>query len=397
MKLLIISNMSHYLTGDRIVGWGPTVQEIDHLATVFDEVRHIGCLHNQQAPESSLPYAAGNVTFLPVSPAGGEFLRNKLEVLRLMPHYANLIFREVRNCDVIHVRCPANISMLAVVLLAFFRHPRRRWIKYAGNWRPSGSEVWSSTFQRWWLRKGWHRGVVTVNGEWPDQPCFVHTFLNPCLNYVELLEGRHLIETRQISSPVRLIFVGRLDRAKGVARTLDTMARLKEIGVCATLDLVGDGEERLELEQLARSLGVASEVSFHGWLPRTALGQLYSRAHLILLPSTSEGWPKVLSEAMAYGAVPVASNVSSIPQYLQRFDTGRSLDPADITSFAQTIGWYLKHPGEWKRESENGQRAAELFSYDNYLKAVHKLLRLPRAARFETNAPSEVLQPDGVA
>ena len=63
MRLLVISNMSHYLRDDEVVGWGPTVQEIDHLATLFDEVRHIACLHPEPAPASALPYAAPNVAF----------------------------------------------------------------------------------------------------------------------------------------------------------------------------------------------------------------------------------------------------------------------------------------------------------------------------------------------
>jgi glycosyltransferase involved in cell wall biosynthesis len=297
------------------------------------------------------------------------------------------MLEELPKADVVHVRCPANISLIALVLLTVLRYPRKRWFKYAGNWKPERGEPLSYTIQRWWLRKGWHRGVVTVNGEWPNQPSFVHTFLNPCLNYEELIEGRQLLGTRQISVPVRLIFAGRLDTAKGADRVLLIMARLKKLGVAATLDLIGDGEERLKFEQLARSLGIQSQVSFHGWLPRPSLGQLYSRAHLILLPSMcSEGWPKVLSEAMAYGVVSIASNVGSIPQYFKKFRSGRTYASSDVDSFAQSIQWYLTHPGIWKEESENAVEAAKHFSYANYLQAVRDILDLPLASSHSLRA-----------
>ena len=41
MRLLIIGHTSHYLCGDQIVGWGPTVKEVDWLAKSFDNVTHL--------------------------------------------------------------------------------------------------------------------------------------------------------------------------------------------------------------------------------------------------------------------------------------------------------------------------------------------------------------------
>jgi glycosyltransferase involved in cell wall biosynthesis len=397
MNLLIVSHTPHYLRDGELVGWGATVREIDQLGEIFDSVVHLAPLQVEKAPASAVPYASRRVRMRPVRAAGGVRFRDKLSILIAIPSYLQAMLAELRKADVVHVRCPANISLIALFLLSLLPYPRKRWIKYAGNWKPEGSEALSYRFQRWLLRRRWHRGVVTVNGEWPDQPSFVHTFLNPCLNHDELLEGRQLGIARQLGTPVRLIFAGQLETTKGVGRILMIIARLNELGVDATLDLVGDGKERSKFEQLACSLGIESQVRFLGWQPRSAMGQLYSRAHFILLPSNSEGWPKVLSEAMAFGVVPLASNVSSIPQYLERFDCGKSLDPENITSFADAIGSYLKHPEEWKRESENGQRAAELFGYDNYLKAVQKLLRLPSEIRPVSQARSEVFQPNRVA
>src|SRR5687767_2012317 len=117
MRLLIISNMAHYLRHGQVVGWGPTVQEIDHLAELFDEVVHIACLHSSEAPASALPYSSARVTLVPVPPAGGKGLGAKLNILRHSPLYARMILRQLSRADVVHVRCPANISLLAIFLL----------------------------------------------------------------------------------------------------------------------------------------------------------------------------------------------------------------------------------------------------------------------------------------
>lgn len=385
MRLLIISQMSHYQKGNQIVGWGPTVHEIDHLAQIFDEIRHIACLHDEVAPSSALPYSTERISLVPVPMVGGEGFLKKLDVLRLTPRFVRTILRELPRADVVHVRCPANISMLAIIILALVRSPRVRWVKYAGNWKPDGRESWSYTFQRWWLNRGLHRGVVTVNGTWPDQPGHVYSFHNPCLTEQEVAHAQAAVSKRRLTDPIGLLFVGRLEKAKGVGRALQVLSRLQEKGLSVKLDLVGDGAERGEFEELARRLGVDHLTTFHGWLARPTLASLYSNAHLMILPSSaSEGWPKVLSEAMAYGVVPVCSNVSSIPQYLEKFGVGRTFEPDDIDGFAGAIADYYSNPETWKTESEMGIKAAGLFTYSNYKRSVRTTLNI-KTNELETN------------
>ena len=73
MKLAIISHTEHYRNAQgRIVGWGPTVSELNHLATHFDEIYHVAMLHDSAPPPSSLPYLHDNITFVPLPPSGGR-------------------------------------------------------------------------------------------------------------------------------------------------------------------------------------------------------------------------------------------------------------------------------------------------------------------------------------
>lgn len=378
MRLLIISHTEHYIHQGQVFGWGATVREIDELASLFESIAHLAFLYPGQPPSSALPYQSSNVHLIPVPPAGGESLWDKLRILTLFPLYLRTLLREFPSADVVHVRAPANISLLAMVLLAFLRNPRLRWIKYAGNWQPARRESLSYSFQRWWLRNGFARARVTINGEWPRQPAHVHSFFNPCFTEQERLEAAELAVLKQLEVPLRMLFVGRVETAKGIGTVLRVLSRLCSEGFHATLDVVGDGPERPVFERMATGLGLQDSVHFHGWVPRTRLGPLYSVAHFILLPSTaSEGWPKVLSEAMAYGAVPLAGDVSSIGQSLCRFGAGRALPPNDLDGFVQAIKAYVKDPAAWKQESLRGVSAASHFTYAAYLNAVRDLLELP--------------------
>ncbi len=221
------------------------------------------------------------------------------------------------------------------------------------------------------------RSIVTVNGDWPDLPAHVHSFLNPCLTEEELDEGRRAGEEKTLSSPLQLLFVGSLSDSKGAARALRTLEGVVRHRVEATLDVVGDGPARTSLVARAEEAGLTDRVYLHGWMPRHALSPLFARGHIILTPSETEGWPKVLGEAMAYGVVPIASRVSCIPQYLERFGTGRTFDPHDVDGFVGAVAWYVGHPSAWKEESRRAVTAARLFDYAHYLEAVRSLLDLP--------------------
>jgi len=362
--------MSHYLNDGQIVGWGPTVQEIDHLAKVFDEIRHIACLHQEPAPSSSLPYSAKNVHLIPLQAAGGPKFSDKLEILKLIPSYLLRILREIPWADVIHIRCPANVSLLAIILLRFI-HQKMCWVKYAGNWKPTGDEAWSYTFQRWWLEKGLHRGIVSVNGRWPGQPKHVYSFLNPSLSLAELRDSQRVGKAKKFHPPLHLLFVGRVETAKGAGRVLQIALKLKQKGLDFVVDFIGDGPERPTFESWSEEHGIASCLTFHGWLPRPALSDFYARAHFMVFPSSaSEGWPKVLSEAMAFGAVPIAGAVSSIPQILAETGAGVALPPLDVDAFVKAVLEYAAHPGRWQTASRAGMAAASRFTYEHYLQVL---------------------------
>jgi glycosyltransferase involved in cell wall biosynthesis len=298
-----------------------------------------------------------------------------------------VIRQELATADAVHVRCPANISLLALLMLAFSRRPSLRWIKYAGNWRPYDGEPRTYAFQRYWLLKGWTRGVVTINGRWPNQPAHLLTFDNPSLTDEELAQGRSAAAEKTLSAPVQLLFVGALNEAKGTGRVLEIARQLQVEGLSFELHLLGDGPERPRYEAWAREHAL-QPVIFHGWLPRHELAAYYAAAHFVLLPSITEGWPKVLSEAMAFGAVPLASAVASIPQVLEETRAGMAFPYDDTEGFVRAIAGFVHDPARWLRASHAGVSAAPRFTYSSYRRAVAALFGLRTASQNDGRQPT---------
>ncbi|MDZ4778967.1 MAG: glycosyltransferase [Planctomycetia bacterium] len=380
MRLLIVSHTEHFRTADGIVGFAPTLREIDHLAALFDEVVHIATLRDAAAPRVAAPYRAENIHLRLLPAAGGRTLFAKLGYLFLLPRYVWTLVVELRRADAVHVRCPAFVSLLALLCLCMSKRPQRRWLKYAGNWAPGAGEPISYRLQRWLLRNGWAGGGVTVNGEWPELPSHVRTFLNPCLTVEELTEGRAAAQHKSLTGTIHVLFVGRLEEEKGALRCIEIAEALRARGQAVQLDLVGDGPSRGACEALIAACGRTREYRLHGLLPRAALNSLYSAAHLMLLPSFSEGWPKVLSEGMAHGVVPIAAAVGSIPGELRRLNCGTAVEGRRVDAYVDALNAYFRDPERWRRESLAAQRSAEQFGYLAHVNKVAEVLQMSHVA-----------------
>ena len=149
----------------------------------------------------------------------------------------------------VHVRGPAHIALMAMLILSGRKSPAARWFKYAGNWQPTSREAISYRFQRWWLARGSHRGVVTVNGVWPEQPAWIRTFFNPSLDDDDIARGQSRSGLRRrLSSPIRLPVRGPCrNRRRARERAIEVLARLRQRRIDAYLELLGDGDERQRL------------------------------------------------------------------------------------------------------------------------------------------------------
>ena len=130
----------------------------------------------------------------------------------------------------------------------------------------------------------------------------------------------------------RLLNVAALAEKKGHRFLLDALNELPE----ATLDIVGDGELRAELEAGVRELGLDDRVAFHGEQPKHEVARLMREAGLFVLPSLAENLPVVLIEAMASGLPSVATRVGGVPEMLGHED-GELVPPGDAAALADAI------------------------------------------------------------
>lgn len=171
------------------------------------------------------------------------------------------------------------------------------------------------------------------------------------------------------------LFIGRLRIRKAVEVLLEAVKRLGAEGESKVpLWIVGDGEQRRSLEETVRRLGLAHRVRFLGRRNSAEVRDLLSRARALVVPSTYEGMPLVILEAMESGVPVVASAVSGIPEVVQDKVTGWLVPAEDADALARALAETLDKT-ECRRRGEAGrQRLEDRFRPAEAVRLWHSLL-----------------------
>jgi glycosyltransferase involved in cell wall biosynthesis len=139
----------------------------------------------------------------------------------------------------------------------------------------------------------------------------------------------------------RLLFVGRLNQQKGIETLLHALSRVARP---IHLDVVGDGEDRAALEELAGGLGVADRVHWHGALPQPRLVDFYRGATALVVPSVGEGLGLVAVEAQLCETPVIAFDSGGLPDIVQHDRTGILVPTIDAAALAAAITSLLDRP-----------------------------------------------------
>ncbi|WP_457910689.1 glycosyltransferase family 4 protein [Salegentibacter sp. HM20] len=212
-----------------------------------------------------------------------------------------------------HLRCPGNVGLLAVIAQVFFPK-KKKTVKYAGNWDPKASQPWSYRLQKWILSNTFlSRNIkVLVYGEWPGQSRNIVPFFTASFS-----ENDREQVSKEFKTPYRFIYTGNLVEGKGLAEAIELIASLRARELDCRLDIYGDGKLEGSLKKLVQENRLQEFIRFHGRVRLEDLKEAYRKAHFSVLLSRSEGWPKAIAEAMWFGCVPVTSSVSCLPWMLK--------------------------------------------------------------------------------
>lgn len=153
-------------------------------------------------------------------------------------------------------------------------------------------------------------------------------------------------------------YVGRLDSVKNVDVLIKAMVRVRNAFPKAHLLIVGEGPMREKLKAMVRERGLHDSVSFRGWVDHDDLPELYNEMKLFVNPSSSEGIPNAMLEAMACGTPVAVTPVGGIPDWIRHGSTGYILDEVSPTPVAKHLIEALSDP-DLPSVARSGKRVIE--------------------------------------
>jgi glycosyltransferase involved in cell wall biosynthesis len=175
-------------------------------------------------------------------------------------------------------------------------------------------------------------------------------------------------------SPTPLIgYFGRIKKYKSVDQLLHAFSRLLKERPDLRLVIVGEGDYRKTLEQLAAELNISGSVHFTGFISEEEKVKHLQQVWFAVNTSSKEGWGLTVIEANACGTTVIASNVPGLRDAVKDGETGLLYEFGSINQLAETIRRLLDDIGYRQKLADNAYAWAATFDWD---KAARRTLDL---------------------
>jgi len=380
LKLLVISSAPVVAIDGKFHLYAPYEKEMQLWAKHTDSIQFCCPIWREDKKLLIAPISFEVEAIHEIQEFDSTSFSNKLKAIPLVFLALVKIFKTMKQADHIHLRCPGNIALLACFVQILFPNTPKT-AKYAGNWDPKAKQPWSYRLQKWLLSNIFltRNMQVLVYGEWPNQtknvkPFFTATYSESEIQNSEFRIQNKLFPTPNSQLPTSFLFVGTLSKGKQPLYAVQLLEELHKKGKKVTLDLFGEGILRKELENYIGQNSLQNIIRLKGNQTKETVLKAYQSSHFLILSSKSEGWPKVVAEAMFWGCVPLASPVSCVPYMLGNGSRGLLLTERLSEDINQLVT-LLHHSETYQKMANEGQNWSRQFTTDKFEAEIRELLR----------------------
>ncbi|MCK8609437.1 glycosyltransferase [Agromyces sp. C10] len=187
----------------------------------------------------------------------------------------------------------------------------------------------------------------------------------------------------------RIIFVGRVTHEKHIDVLLHAITLLPD-ELDVKVEIVGGGDQKRNLENLAAELGIADRVTFTGYVTDEELREAYHRASVLAMPSIAELQSIVTMEAMASALPVVAADAMALPHLVHDGENGYLFEPGSAEDLAAKLRLVLEAaPEEYRRMKEESLRLIAAHDIQRTITTFENLYRgKPVTDPVTDNAPA---------
>ena len=350
----------------KLVGLDPTVEEIDHLSSLFKQVFHFAPVHNTPSPASFIKHQKPSVKIIPMIPVIGGNIIRKLEHVIFFCYHLLKIWPYLKKTDIIHYRAPTGFGVLFLPWLLLF-WKKKIWIKYGGSWNSKDVPI-TYKFQRWLLLLFPEDAIITINNSTETLGRNFLQFYNPCFKRSIIKANKTIVNEKNFSNGLNLVFVGRVEKNKGIDHIFKVFKKIDQMKEIKSLKIIGGSEKERYYNEKASE--ISPKIAMLGLLNRKDIFKIYSKSHILILLSKSEGFPKVIMEAAVFGCVPIVSNFDGISKIIQHGHNGFIMNSYNSRYDYKEFQKIFDDKYNLKACSMNIFRKSHSFTYEQYLEKI---------------------------
>lgn len=371
MKFAVITHVVHKINKTEIFAYEPYVREMNLWFKYVDSVRVVAPQEIAEKTKIDAKYVAKNIEIDEIPSFNVLNIKQKIKSIIAIPYIFLKIYRTMKWADHIHLRCPGNVGLLGCFVQILFPS-KPKTVKYAGNWDPeSTNQPMSYRLQKWILSNTFFTKncQVLVYGKWKKQTKNIKSFFTASYSENE----KSNIADRALNNKINFIFVGGLTSGKQPLLSVKVIEQLSKTKDNIQLDIFGDGAERESIKTYIEEHNLASVVKLHGNVDKETVKKAFQKAHFLLFVSKSEGWPKVVAEAMFWGVLPITSKVSCVPYMIDFGNRGTLVDSTE-ESMLSAIQLYLEGKVDYVKQSKEAMKWSRHFTLEKFESEIAKLL-----------------------
>ena len=374
MKFLIITHVIHKKDKHNIYGYAPYIKEMNLWLKYVDEVIIVAPIKLTKVTNIDLAYKHNNLKFIKVPHFNLTSILNIIKTAFFIPFIFFKIVKNMSQVEHIHLRCPGNMGLLGSIAQIFF--PKKiKTVKYAGNWDKNSKQPFTYRLQKYILSNTFlSKNIkVLVYGEWENQSKNIVPFFTATYSEVEKSIVFPSKNFNPKEEPIRLIYVGALSSNKRPFLSIEIVHNLIKKGYNVLFDIFGDGEDRKNLETYVKENNLEKMVKIYGNQKSEVVKDYYQKAHFIIFLSKSEGWPKVVAEAMFWGCLPITTDVSCVNYMIGYGKRGKVVNP-NIEDSLNSIEEYIKEPKKFEENSKNAIEWSREYTIEKFEKEIGELI-----------------------
>ncbi len=348
--------------------------QIDNVAANVDELILVVPEIKKENKSGSIFITSPKIKFYPISKPPGRGIWRKIFFPFWFLYYLPLFIKLTLKTDFIHPIIPGDVGTVGIFMSHLTGKPML--LRYSGNWyktKTLAEKMWKKYMEKYASPK---RIILATGGgkKPPSTNKNIYWIFSTSISETEIL-SKPRKNYGLLQKKTNLIHIGRQTESKGtdlIIRSIKELSKKYKI----SLQVIGDGDFLPYLKNLAKKLQIENHILFTGKLTHEEIIKELRKTDILVFPSKTEGFPKVVMEAMSQGNVVISTGVSVLKDLIPESHAGFILEERSPEEITKHVEYLINHPNKFVEMAAHAIEFSKNYTLEQWRKEINKYIKM---------------------